>query len=173
MEISDFQKTIIQAMIENKVSDMQSLINEFCPFDRIKSGENLSNDTITIGQDENVIAPKDINDCFTKLKEYVAITEYLEKKGLVKCINKHFDKVLPIYYGTKKPNYSIIEFTAEYNTSVYAFPEVSKYVDRGYLTYGHLEKPRFKKKSPRAPTIFVEPLSSKPVFPSRCPPLPA
>ena len=116
MYFDEEDKTIIQKISEGKITDMESFIAESCSYIRVRYKINHFWYFNVVFNTDEIIVPIDENRFLEKIKKFVNLIDYLEKKNFIQVQREvvPLNSILPIFKEDGSPFDDILVLIYKY-----------------------------------------------------------
>lgn len=144
MYLTEFQKEIVQGIIDKKINDIESFFREYCDLiETINQGGIYM--LVDIGRPVHHGTPiyicKDENTALLRTKEFLTLWKALERVNLIFSITNTQKSVIPIFKSEDNPFSELIAISKDYfNKEIVFTPELNKFYERNYLTNSEFEQ---------------------------------
>ena len=138
MKLTDFQKTIVAAILSGKCTNVESFLQDQCDLTpAMNTTGSYYRVMYKFEQNSRVYIPKDPAVALSRLKEYVSLWDKLQKSGLIysSSLDPKGQNLFPIFGPNMKPDDKILSILKDYHENeIVPFPDLNDFVARGYLT---------------------------------------
>ena len=137
MTLTDFQKSLVSSILAGKSNDVTSFLHGYCDLSEAINPGNSYFEHNDYTRGIKVYVPKQDSLALSRLKEFVSLWDKLERTGLIYSSSIPPGKwpLLPIFTASLELNTSMLSIMKDFNRKeIIAFPELSDFVARGYLT---------------------------------------
>jgi hypothetical protein len=161
MKLSDFQKKIINSILDGKCTRIDSFLNEYGELTKEKTKGNSYVGHTSFSKDTIVNVPKNRVLTYTRLKEYVSLWDRLQNMGLIYTISLDLQhqEIFPLFTTNLDPDTAMLSIIREHNQKeIIPLPDLPDFVVRGYMTteeYFLHEENHDRKKAQRLTVIIA------------------
>ena len=136
MYLSEVQKEIVKAIIENRINDIETF---FRVFSVLTEGRSVGGHVCDFGNIQNnavVYIPQDEKSILLRTKEFITLWKTLERVDLIFSITSPNRKYnTPIFKSNLSPFNELASISKEYFLKEIVYtPELNKFYERNYLT---------------------------------------